>query len=93
MPRRRIIQTCTLEYCYEKYYARGFCRKHYRRWLRKGTTSIGEMDDLIQKLGAQEAEIARKIHLAHHLGPYETCKICQGDKNDTHQENRSIRAH
>jgi hypothetical protein len=28
---------CTIEGCERTYYARGWCRMHYSRWVRKGT--------------------------------------------------------
>lgn len=78
----RIAQNpkCSLPWCQGKHYAQGYCKPHYRRWLRSGSplTKNGELDDLIQMNRTLIFDLAQRIHrVERHKGSYETCQICK----------------
>lgn len=76
---------CKIIWCQEPHYAQGFCKNHYRRWLRKNTPMSGEADSMSEYFSVRLSDLAQRIHRAErHKGSFETCTICSNLKGITH---------
>jgi hypothetical protein len=77
---------CTIEGCDKPHFGRGWCRKHYARWERLGTTEI-------KKRFLDHTEVERECGVCKVTKPIEnfytstsentysgTCKVCVGIK-------------
>ena len=74
------MRTCQLDECYIKHYAKGFCRKHYANYLRKGTPIRSNLVNENKKCivedcnnNAKTKELCQKhyVKMLTHGNPYE----------------------